>query len=186
MISTRAVTLLLATFIATGCHKKAPATDAEAGAAADAATTATDDGGAADSASGDDSAADSAATDAGQADSGSDQGDDGGGEPTTVAGGGNYAGSYSCFGTLTLRQVANTVSGDAILRAGGKTTNHDVTCKIVGDKCSGLMNRFKTNAGGTPKPDGHSKVTFHSVSGGLEYTEVGSGGNTQTGFCKRN
>jgi hypothetical protein len=176
-----AVLLLVLGLVAPGCKKKPPASDMEAGAAEPAdAAPATDEASAADTGAAD-SAADVAASDAAQGDDGgADEGDDGG--PSTVAPGVNFAGGYSCFGTLTLRQVGNTVSGDAVARQGGKTLNNDVTCKIRGDKCSGQMNHFKTGAGGAPKPEGKSKITFRIVAGGLEYTEGGGG----SGFCKRN
>jgi hypothetical protein len=192
MNSKRAVAVLITAFAIVGCHKKAATAGAEGGTADStdaAATTATDSGA---TTATDDSAAGDATAASDASEGGSDQGDDGGGStdsgPATVTatGGASYAGSYNCFGTLTLRQVGNTVSGDAVTHGGGKTVNNDVTCKIAGDRCTGFMNRFTANPGGAPKPAGKSRVTFRLVSGGLEYTEAGPGGNSGQGFCKRN
>jgi hypothetical protein len=191
MISTRVLALIAVTLVATGCKKK-PAAGADSGTGDDSSTTAaaSDDGGAADSASGDDGAAEAAADTGATGEGGADQGDDGGasdsGPTTPTVGGAGYGGTYSCFGTLKLTQTGNTVSGDGVLHAGARTETKDLTCKIMGDRCTGVMNAFNSMNGGTPKPAGRTKVTFRIVGKGLEYNQVGGGGGgTQQGFCQR-
>src|SRR5580692_401185 len=184
MTTIRAWALFLGTLtLAAGCHKKPPA---EAGG--EAGTT--DDGGGAAEASASDDGAAQAATDA-TADSstsseageaGMDQTEGGAPEagpttPTTpsTVGGSGYAGTFSCFGTLTLAQSNNTVSGNAVLRTGASTQSTDFSCKIVGDKCHGSTNVFSSVNGQQPKERGKGKVTFRVVNGGLDYTQTVGG-----------
>jgi hypothetical protein len=189
MTTIRAWALLLGTLtLAAGCHKKPPA---EGGG--EAGTS--DDGGAAEASASDDgsaeAAADAATDSSAPTEAGTDQTEGGAPEagpttpttPTTVGGSG-YAGTFSCFGILTLAQSNNTVSGNAVLRTGASTQSTDFSCKIVGDKCHGSTNVFSSVNGQQPKERGKGKVTFRIVNGGLDYTQT-VGGSTQQGFCKR-
>jgi hypothetical protein len=168
-----------------GCHKKATQESAEAGTDNGEGGNTLEAGatydGAAEAAT--DDAADSS-TSSGGGEAGTDMA--GGALPEAgPTSGSGYAGSYNCFGTLTLRQTNNTVSGNAEERHGSTTHSTDFSCQIVGDRCSGTSNAFLSINGMQPKQKGRGKVTFRVVNGGLDYTEV-LGGNTQQGFCKRN
>jgi hypothetical protein len=184
-MTTRAVAVLLCVFAVAGCKKKPPVTTDEAGATDDAseAGAATEGGASADAAG--EASSDEASTEAGGAGAATDtDSTDGGSSPTTTGGGAGYAGSYSCFGGLTLNQTHNTVSGNGSARTASSTQSTDVTCRISGDKCSGTFNTFSSMNGGQPKPTGKGKITLRMAGNNLEYTQV-FGGSTQTGICKR-
>jgi hypothetical protein len=180
MVSTRTLVFLLCALAVCGCKKHAVATSDEAGES-DAGTDAGNMGDATTDAEADASPTD-AALDAAPADADTDADTDD--NDDTVPTNGSFAGTYNCFGGITLVQTGTQVTGTGHSHIGSATETTEVLCTIKGHRCVGQAIYFTQKGSGSPKSTGKGKLVLKVQGGAVHYTTTHGG--VQQGLCARN
>ena len=82
---------------------------------------------------------------------------------------GPFAGSYSCFGGISLQHQGTTVGGR--LKPADNQNFSTITCTVSGDTCDGTAQIF---TGGKPSGSKHFSLKRNPANGDLVYKEDGS------------